>query len=645
MVCGFGQVCKIGLYNLKWYPGWNDSRAWRLDSSRFIHLVFFNRNYRPGKLELNRNWSCNGYRIAPVGGECRLHSTTSNSPKGLGSANGGLEEKQENEGGSKLIMQCLIKERGILVPTVGALLVSSGVISAFPMVIGDFINTFSATSSTSLSKCALTISAASAASLSKSFLSILANERISMRIRNLVFEALMKKSIEFYDSNSSKKLASALSNDVQVTSGALDHLCQLARTSCTATISLFLAFKLAPPLFFLVTMIPVVASFSILVYLSRKVRRLTTLRMKRLGQVIEHAEQRLHHVRTVKAFNSQAHEQQVLDSKLQQLFKTSIKVAKLHGITSGVAVAAVGGLILSTINVGASLVASGTMTMGNVTSLLMYSALAGASVQGFSGAWIELQKCIGAANNLANLIAQNAREESGTQTLGAHGPLGIVFDNVSFSYPTRNDKVLSNCSFSLEPGAILAILGPSGCGKSTILQLLMGFYSPTSGAILINGHDLSKLDKANLRSRIGWMDQQTALVGDTVRANVAYPPNQVDPKLVPKEDPDKLEEALAVAELGDFVASLPQGADTEIASSGTTLSGGQLQRLGLARILTKSYSLYLLDEATASFDMELEERIVANLKAALAGKTCIIVTHRSSMLKMANYTMVTRALV
>ncbi|MES1241942.1 MAG: ABC transporter ATP-binding protein [Acidobacteriota bacterium] len=212
----------------------------------------------------------------------------------------------------------------------------------------------------------------------------------------------------------------------------------------------------------------------------------------------------------------------------------------------------------------------------------------------------------------------------------------VVFDRVEFRYPSRQGDlpVLDGVTFRIAPGETLGVAGPTGAGKSTIIKLLLRFYDVTGGAVKLDGHDVRDLALSDLRRNIALVSQDVYLFHGTIRENIAY--------VTPDAPIEEVIRAAQLAQLHDFVASLPQGYDTLVGERGVKLSGGQRQRLSIARAILKDAPILILDEATSSVDTETERAIQQSLKTITAGRTALIIAHRLSTIRHADRILVLR---
>ena len=282
--------------------------------------------------------------------------------------------------------------------------------------------------------------------------------------------------------------------------------------------------------------------------------------------------------------------------------------------------------ILALLYVGGGMVQSGAISIGELTSFLMYTAYAGSSLFGLSGFWSELMKGVGAATRLFELQDRKPTISPtvGLPVISARGP--IRFENVSFSYPTRPAvNIFKDLDFEIPQGSNIAVVGPSGGGKSTIASLLLRFYSPTQGTIKIDGVDISTMNVKQLRRKIGIVSQEPVLFSGTIAENIAY--------AKPSASRKEIIEAARKANCR-FIEDFPDGLDTSVGPRGAMLSGGQKQRIAIARALVKNPDILILDEATSALDAESETLVNAALAALLKGNnTTISIAHRLSTIK------------
>jgi ATP-binding cassette, subfamily B, bacterial len=272
---------------------------------------------------------------------------------------------------------------------------------------------------------------------------------------------------------------------------------------------------------------------------------------------------------------------------------------------------------------GVRQVLAGTMTGGQLFQFLLYAGFVGSSAAALTEMWGEMQRAAGAMERLGELLQARPVISAPPHPLELPARVSgaMRFDNVTFHYPSRpGSAALANFSLDVVPGETIAFVGPSGAGKSTTFQLLLRFYDPDSGRVLIDDRRLADLRPEDIRAQIGLVPQETVLFGASARENIRYGrPTATDAEI----------EAAAVAAAADeFLRRLPQGYDTFLGERGTRLSGGQRQRIALARAILKDPPILLLDEATSSLDAESERLVQQALEKLMQGRTTIIIAHR-----------------
>jgi ATP-binding cassette subfamily B protein len=281
------------------------------------------------------------------------------------------------------------------------------------------------------------------------------------------------------------------------------------------------------------------------------------------------------------------------------------------------------GAITFVLWVGAHAVIRGEMTGGQLSQFLLYAVYVAVAAASLSEMWGEVQRAAGATERLVELQQSVPRivAPASPVPLPVPGRGEIRFERVSFRYPSRPDaKALDEFDLAVRPGETVAFVGPSGAGKSTTFQLLLRFYDPESGRVLIDGVDLTQADPAAVRGRIGLVPQDTVLFAATARENIRYGR--------PGASDAEVEAAARTAAADDFLRRLPQGYDTFLGERGTRLSGGQRQRIAIARAILRDPPILLLDEATSALDAESERLVQAALELLMRGRTTIVIAHR-----------------
>jgi putative ABC transport system ATP-binding protein len=399
----------------------------------------------------------------------------------------------------------------------------------------------------------------------------LVGERIVARLRSKLFRRTYVQSAEFFDANRVGDLISRLSSDTiivgkSITQNLSDGLRALVTGTAGLGLMAYVSIKLTSVMAFMFPPIAVLAFFY-----GRNIRTISRSIQKALGSLSKVAEERLSNVRTSQAFAGEILEVARYNAGVKKIYALGRKEALVSATFFSVTGLIGNMTILAILYIGGSLVQSGSITIGELSSFLMYTAYAGSSMFGLSSFYSELMKGVGAASRLFEL---QDRKPSISPTIGipVKSARGVIkFNDVCFSYPTRPAvTIFDKINFEIQPGTNVAIVGPSGGGKSTITSLLLRFYNPTAGSITINDVDISTFNLKSLRRRIGVVSQEPVLFSGTIAENIAYgKPNAPRSEII---------EAARRANC-TFISDFPDGLDTNVGARGAMLSGGQKQRV------------------------------------------------------------------
>lgn len=500
--------------------------------------------------------------------------------------------------------------------------IATGIQLAVPHFAGDLINGFGKSIDKTLlvSVIGMFILSAVISALSGTVLGIF-GENVVSRLRNTLWDKLIRLRVAYFDETKAGEMTSRLINDsTQIKDLLANSFPRMITSLLTVVGALTLMvlkdwrmtaiMALAIPLVMLV-MLPVMRQ-------SHKVGR---DRQNSLADFNGAAGETLSEIRLVKSSNAEPFETEKGHTTIQSLYKIGLREAVYDSVAGPLMTAVMMGLFVGVLAYGAHRVSQGTMTMGTMFSFLMYLfQLLGPSAtlgQFFS----DLAKASGSTERVQALLAEPEEDLTSGVDVDVEGQT-LAMSHVDFAYDDSK-KILSDVSFEAQPNTVVAFAGPSGGGKSTIFSLLERYYTPTAGEIMIGNHDVSDVNLANWREQIGFVSQDSAIMAGTIRHNLTY-------GLTGEYSDDNLWRVLGLAFAEKFVRDMPAGLDTEVGERGVKVSGGQRQRLAIARAFLRDPKILMLDEATASLDSESEAMVQKALESLMKGRTTLVIAHRLS---------------
>jgi ABC transporter fused permease/ATP-binding protein len=452
----------------------------------------------------------------------------------------------------------------------------------------------------------------------------LVSEKAMRDIRLAVYGRLVRLPLPFFDKRRTGELISRITSDVGLLQDTFSTtLAELFRQVVTLVAGVaFLLINTPKLTVFMLATFPVLVLFALI--FGKFIRRLSKKTQDELAAANVIVEETLQSISTVKSFVGEAYEVSRYGKGLEKVVRVALSTAKYRGAFISFIIFALFGGIVGVMWYGASLVASGEMSVGELVSFVLYTTFIGGSIAGLGDIYSQLQKAIGSSERVVELLAEEEEVGAGEQLIDFKG--NIEFEEVGFHYPTRPEvEVLQGLSFQIQSGEKVALVGPSGAGKSTIIQLLLRFYEATKGQIRIDGQPLPHWELASLRSKIGIVPQEVLLFGGSIRENIAY--------AKPGATEEEIITAAKKANAWQFVSQFPEGLDTLVGERGIKLSGGQRQRVAIARAILKDPAILILDEATSSLDAESESLVQEALNELMKGRTTLIIAHRLATIR------------
>lgn len=455
----------------------------------------------------------------------------------------------------------------------------------------------------------------------RAYLFTVAGERIVASLRRSLYRAIVHLDIGFFDGQKTGDLINRLASDTAVVQRAatvnVSMLLRYVLTILGATgILIFTSWRLTLVMLALVPLAVVGA----LIY-GRFERRFSRKVQDALARATDVAQETLGGIRTVRAFAREDAECARYDVEVETAFELAKSRARFSGVYGGATSFIAYGAISGVLWYGGRMLAAGEMTVGVLTSFLLYTFTVAFSIAALGMVWQDFMRAVGASDRVFELLGLAPTPTGGLRPDHADGR--IELQEVHFAYPTRAEHpVLEAVSLSVLPGELVALVGPSGGGKSTIAALLSRLYDPTDGAVLFDGHDTRLLDANWLRRQIGVVAQEPTLFATSVRENVRYGK--------PDASDAEVEAAARAANAHDFVMALPEGYDAQVGERGVRLSGGQKQRIAIARALLEDPPVLVLDEATSALDAESEALVQQALGRLMRGRATLVIAHRLS---------------
>lgn len=451
-------------------------------------------------------------------------------------------------------------------------------------------------------------------------------------MRKQTYARMITLPMKFFSQRRVGELASRLSADLsQIQDAVTSTFAEFLRQIITFIVGVAILFTISSKLtLMMLSVFPVL--IAVAVFFGRFIRRLARKAQDQLAESGTIVEETLQGITNVKAFANEKFEISRYGGSIANVVKLALKNAKLRGAFASFIIFGMFGAIVLVIWYGAHLIQSNEITVGSLTSFIMYTMYVGGSMAGFAELFTQLQKTIGATQRVRELLRELPEEVDLSQekVLPEFRISGRVsFENVAFSYPSRKEvPVLKNISFRIGQGEKIAMVGPSGAGKSTLVNLLLRFYSPDSGKILINDRNMQEFPLTQLRLQMAFVPQDILLFGGSIRENILYGnPNASDEEIV---------NAAMKAHAHEFISSFPEKYDTIVGERGIRLSGGQRQRVAIARAILKNPAILLLDEATSSLDSESERLVQDALEGLMENRTTFIIAHRLATIKNAD---------
>lgn len=544
-------------------------------------------------------------------------------------------EKSKRIGVLAALWPYMVPYRVLMIAAVCALVLTAMISLTLPLAVRRVIDNFNTADSTILDQyflAAIGIAALLAVGTGLRYALVTRlGERVVADIRKAVFDRVIGMSPSFYENVLTGEVLSRITTDTTLILSVLSSSVSIALRNFLIFIGgLVLMMLTSAKLTALVLLIVPLVIVPILV-LGRRLRVISRENQDWIAQSSGSASEALSAVQTVQAFTHEMISRRQFSDVTEQSYGAAKRRITTRAAMTVIVIFLIFTGVLGVMWIGANDVRADIMSSGALIQFVIYAVMVAGAVAALSEIWGELQRAAGATERLVELLQTVDSVQDADQPLTLPKPVRgrIDFENVSFSYPARPAiKALDEVTLNIEPGETVAFVGPSGAGKTTIIQMILRFYDPQKGRILLDGHALTELGRAAFREHIALVPQDPVIFATSARENIRFGrPDATD---------EQIETAAKAAAAHDFIQGLPTGYDSPLGERGVMLSGGQKQRIAIARAILRDAPVLLLDEATSALDAESERLVQAAVDALSADRTTLIVAHRLATVKKAD---------
>ncbi|SHU71469.1 ABC transporter, transmembrane region [Mycobacteroides abscessus subsp. abscessus] len=462
-------------------------------------------------------------------------------------------------------------------------------------------------------------------------------QRTMFTLRSHVEDKIHRLPLAYFDSRPRGEILSRVTNDIDNVQTSLTITVSQLLTSALAVVAVLAAMIWISPLLALITVLTVPLTLLTTRIITKRSRQQFMAQWRNTGRLNAHIEETYSGFTVVKTFGHRALAEEKFRELNDDVYQASFGAQSLSGLVSPITTFIGNISYVGVAVVGGIQVATGQISLGSIQAFIQYVRQFNQPLTQIASMYNTMQSGMASAERVFEFLDadEEAVLEAGPGSgAGSAAPDLVEFEQVNFSY-LPGTRVIENLSFVVEPGTTVAIVGPTGAGKTTLVNLLMRFYEPDSGRILLGGRDIATMSRADLRSRIGMVLQDTWLIGGTIYDNIAYGrPGASEAEVI---------EAARTARVDHFVHTLPNGYQTRLNENGVNISAGEKQLITIARALVRQPQLLILDEATSSVDSRTELLIAQATAELRRNRTSFIIAHRLSTIRDADLILVVQA--
>jgi ATP-binding cassette subfamily B protein len=471
----------------------------------------------------------------------------------------------------------------------------------------------------------------SIATYARFYLMMSTGEHVIADLRRTVFDHIVGLSPAFFDRTRTGEIVSRLTNDTTQLQMVLGFGFSLFLRNLLMMAGAAVLLVVTSPKLAALVLLGVPATLVPILLLGRRVRGLARANQDRVADVSAHIDEAIHEIRPVQAYGHEPVESGRFAERVQAACQAGVARVRQKAILIALVMLIAFTAVAVILWVGGHDVLAGRLSAGELSAFVFYAALVASGAGTISEVWGEIQRAAGATERLMELLDVQPEVVAPMKPLTLPRRLAgqVRFESVHFGYPTRPDApAISSFTLSIAPGERVALVGPSGAGKSTLFALLLRFYDPQSGSILLDGFDMRRCDPAEVRRRFALVPQEPVIFAASVLENVRFGRPQASER--------EVRAALEAAHATEFIDRLPLNIHTELGERGVRLSGGQRQRLSIARALLADREILLLDEATSALDAASERLVQQALDRLMRTRTSIAIAHRFSTVRQAD---------